>query len=101
MSLQGGAASPAASLDHLVGAGEKRGRHIESQRPGRGEVDDQFELGRLQDRQIGRLLAREIRSRRAFCLSSDQNETPFAIRASAGMSVAVLQQFVEPLFNLP
>jgi hypothetical protein len=69
--------------------------------PGGLEVDHELEFGRPHHRQIGRLLAREIRSRRAFCLSSDQNETPFAIRAPAGMSVAVLQQVVEPLFNLP
>jgi len=39
-------------FDHLVGTREpreQRGRHGEAERPGGFEVDDQFELGRLQD----------------------------------------------------
>jgi hypothetical protein len=41
-----------ASLDHLVGAGEKRLRYGEAQRLSGFEIDDQVELGWLVDRQI-------------------------------------------------
>src|SRR5262245_24338302 len=33
-------------FDHLVGAGEQRGRHVEAEGLGRDQVDDQIELGR-------------------------------------------------------
>src|SRR5262249_38656884 len=41
------------SFDDLVGAGEDHRRDSESERSSRLEIDDQFELGRLLDRQIG------------------------------------------------
>src|SRR5262249_49370554 len=47
------------SFDHLVGAGEKRRRHIEVERPSGVKVDHQLELGRLLHRQIHRLGAFE------------------------------------------
>ena len=43
------------SLDHLVGAGEQRGRHGEAERPRGRKIDDQLELGRLHNRQVGRV----------------------------------------------
>jgi hypothetical protein len=36
-------------FDHLVGAGEQRGWHLEAERVGGLEVDHQLELGRLLD----------------------------------------------------
>src|SRR6266487_3154764 len=43
------------SLDYLIGAGEQRRWHPEAKRPRGVEVDQQLELGRLQDRKVGRL----------------------------------------------
>src|SRR5262249_46029802 len=43
------------SFDHLVGAGEQRGRDGEANRLGGRQVDDKFELGRLLHGDIGRL----------------------------------------------
>jgi hypothetical protein len=39
----------ASLFDHLVGAGEQRGRDSEAQRLGRSEIDYQLELGGLLD----------------------------------------------------
>jgi hypothetical protein len=44
----------ASSFDHLVGAGEKRRRKIESDCLCRPKIHDQFELGRLFDRELSR-----------------------------------------------
>jgi hypothetical protein len=47
------------SLDHLVGAGEQRGRHFEAGRLRCPKIDGQLKLNRLLDRQVGGLGARE------------------------------------------
>ena len=44
-------------LDHLVGTGEQRRRHIQSERLGGFQIYDEFELGRLNDWQVRRSLA--------------------------------------------
>ena len=48
-----------ASFDHLVGKREKRRRDRQPERLGGLQIDDELELDRRLDRQIGRLLARE------------------------------------------
>ncbi len=48
---------PSASLDHLVGAGEERGRDGEVEGLRRFKIDGQFVPGRLLDRELGGLLA--------------------------------------------
>jgi hypothetical protein len=47
------------SLDHLVGAGEQSGRDVQAECLRHNQVNDEVELGRLLDRQIGGLLALE------------------------------------------
>jgi len=49
----------AVSFDHLVGAGKQRRRHLEAERFGGLEIDNQLEFVRLLHRQVGRLLASE------------------------------------------
>jgi hypothetical protein len=50
-------------LDHLVGGCEERFRHLDAEQPRGLKVDDELELGRLMDRQVGGLCAPERRSR--------------------------------------
>ena len=42
-------------VDHLVGELLQRFRQFQSERPGSLRVDNEFELGRLHDRKVGRL----------------------------------------------
>jgi hypothetical protein len=43
------------SFDHLIGAGEQRGRHGETERFRRLEIDYQFQPGALLNRDVSRL----------------------------------------------
>ena len=45
----------ASLFNHLIGAGEQHWRHSEAEGLGRLEVDDQFKLSWLLDREVGRL----------------------------------------------
>ena len=45
----------AASFDHLVGGNKQLLRDAEAEHPGALAIDDQLQLGRLQDRQVRRL----------------------------------------------
>jgi hypothetical protein len=45
------------SLDHLVGGEQQTGRHLKAERSGGLQIDDELELGRLGDWQLGRLCA--------------------------------------------
>src|SRR5690348_13221696 len=58
-SAKGQKQKPPASFDYLVGACKQGGWHFEAERLGNLEVDDQFELGGLLDRQVGGLYALE------------------------------------------
>src|SRR5205823_2493706 len=73
------------SFDHLVGAGEKGLRHRQAERLRGLNVDDQLELGRLLDRQIGRLGAFEDLAGVSAQLAPYADETSAIANQAAGL----------------
>src|SRR5262245_42890010 len=67
------------SLDHLVDAANQRQRDGEAERLGGLHVDDEFDFGRLLDRQLGGLLAFE----NSACIDAER-----AVRIQNGAAVS-------------
>ncbi len=70
------------SFDHLVGAGEQRRRDVEAEHLGGRNIDHEFELGRLHDRQIGGLSARDAARLLDFISA---RKTPVCLPLGAGI----------------
>src|SRR5262249_26979895 len=70
-----------ASLDHLVGAGEQHRRHVDAEQLRRLLVEDEFELGRLHDWQIGR-----------FCPLEDSADIDADLTIAVGNARAIAHQ---------
>ena len=66
-----------ASLYYLVGPEQQRGRYGEAQRFGGLEVDDQVELSRLLDGQLGRIGA--LQDLVAYVAARRRNSSVFAL----------------------
>src|SRR5262252_7241526 len=69
------------SLDHLVGAGEQHRRHVDAEQLRRLLVEDEFELGRLHDWQIGR-----------FCPLEDSADIDADLTIAVGNARAIAHQ---------
>src|SRR5262249_872222 len=79
-------AAKAPLFDHLVGAGEERWRHIETERPGRLQIDDELKLSRLQDRKVGRLRALQDLSSVGADLTKTINDVGSVAHQPAGFN---------------
>jgi hypothetical protein len=79
-------------LDHLVGATEDRRRNGEAEGLGCVQIDDQFENGRLLDRQVGGLGALEDRSGINADLSIGRRKARVIADQAAGRGV-----FTDPI----
>jgi hypothetical protein len=58
------ASQPSPSFDHFVGAQQESFRYFKTERLGGRQIDDEIELGRLLDRDVGRFAPRRILYRR-------------------------------------
>ena len=74
-------------FDHLVGGEQQTGRHLETERSGGSQIDDQLELGRLHHWQFGRLRTGEdLASLDADLTNTVRNIGPVAHQA-AGVDI--------------
>ncbi len=90
----------AASLDHLVGAREQLGWHGEAEGFRSLKVDDQLELSRSQDWQVGGLLALENATKRTRAFTpiwESFGESRFNLRAIAANISELLGSLDKPL----
>src|SRR5687767_14147120 len=76
----------ASSLDHLVGAGEKREREGNAERLGCLKIDKQLDFRDLLDRQISRLVALEYASGLDASLTVRLQKTACVTHQAAGDS---------------
>jgi hypothetical protein len=74
--------SAAASFDHFVSAGEERGRYRKPECGCRFQIDDELELGRLEDGQVSRLLT-------AQNAAGIDTRLPPEVRAAAGEKTTI------------
>src|SRR5205807_342167 len=65
------------SLDHLIGGGEQRRRHGETQRPRGLEIDGEIEFGRLLDRELGHLGALQQLVHKIGCAPTAETRIAF------------------------
>jgi hypothetical protein len=78
-------------FDHLIGAGQQRGRHCQSERFRGLHIDGQLIFGRHLNRQVGRLLALEDAVDKAGRLTVLLNEIrPIGDRAPGGDEVMLV-----------
>src|SRR5262249_25032103 len=90
----------AVSFDHLIGAGEQRGWHVEAERLGSLKIDRQIEPGGLLSRQVGRSrpLKDAINVIRSAFVYADQTHTIRHQSADPWKNISVIHGW-QPIFQ--